>query len=160
MVLLAAVLLAVACMPYGFVGGGLPANIRTVAVIPLDNQTSSPELQGEVTDALRAGMERRLGLRSAAESRADALLRGRIVSFEAGMPVSYSSDPSVATSARRRLQMVVDLEIVDQSNSKVLWAQRGLSVQADYAEGAEAQGRRTAVEKLVNTVIEGAQSQW
>src|SRR5688500_7782668 len=39
--------------PYGFAGGGLPPNIKTVAVLPFDNETAMPDLQRDVTETLR-----------------------------------------------------------------------------------------------------------
>ena len=60
---LSLVLLTIAgCMPYGFAGGGLPSHIRTVAVLPFENLTSVPEVQQELTQALRKELRDRLGL--------------------------------------------------------------------------------------------------
>jgi len=145
---------------YNFSGGGLPSNIRTVAVMPFENRTPSAELPSELTDRLRSGIERRLGLRGAPPRNADALVRGTIVRYELDIPIAYSAEPVVTTTARRRLSIVVDLEILDQKNNKVLWARQGLSAEGDYAEGAEASGRGDALDRIVNDVIEGAQSQW
>ncbi len=47
---------AVSACAYGFSGGGLPTHVRTVAVIPFSNETASPEITREVTDALREGL--------------------------------------------------------------------------------------------------------
>ena len=145
---------------YGFAGGGLPREIRTAAVLPFDNQTPSPELQVELTEALRTQLDRRLGLRSASAARANALVRGTILRYDADVPVAYSADPNQATSARRRLAITVDIEIVDQRDGTVLLQRRGLRGEGEYPEQAEAQGRRIAIERIVNDVIEGAQSQW
>lgn len=153
-------MLAAACFPYGFAGGGLPSNVRTVAVLPFDNQTPSPELQREVLASLRAGLERRLGLRDAPESRADALVRGTLLRYDLDVPIAYSADPTQATSARRMLQLTLDIEIVDQRTGKALWQRKAMVVTGEYAERAEAEGRRQAIERVVNDVIEGAQSQW
>ncbi|MEP6692585.1 MAG: hypothetical protein ABJD07_15600 [Gemmatimonadaceae bacterium] len=148
------------CMPYGFAGGGLPKNIRTVAVLPFDNETAAANLQIDVLNAMRAGIERRLGLRDAPEARADAVVRGRLVRCDADIPDAYSSDPTRVTSARRRLQITADIEIVDQTSGKTLWTRKGLSAEGSYAEQAEADGRKQAIDKLVSAVVDGAQSQW
>lgn len=153
-------LLALACMPYGFAGGGLPRNIRTVAVIPFDNETASSELQREIVEELRRGLESKLGLRDAPENRANAIVRGTITRYEPDVPVGFSADPTQATTARRRVQVTVDVEIVDQITGKTLWQRRGLTAEGEYSERAEATGRRDAVRRLVNEMIEGAQSQW
>ena len=145
---------------YGFAGGGLPPNIKTVAVLPFENQTSLATLQRELYDPMRREVEGRLGLREASEKRADAIVRGRIVSYEPDIPVAYSSDPSRANTAQRKVQITIDVEIVDQATGKMLWSQKGLMRDATYNEGSEADGRDDAIEKIVNDVIAGAQSQW
>jgi hypothetical protein len=152
--------LSLAGCPYGFAGGGLPSHVRTVAVLPFDNETAAPQLQRELLETLRTAMQRRLGVRDASESRADAVVRGTIVRYDTDVPVGYSSDPNQATASRRRLEIAIDVEIVDQTTGKTLWTRKGLTGQGDYAESAEAQGRRQALEKVVNDIIEGAQSQW
>jgi hypothetical protein len=145
---------------YGFAGGGLPSHIRTVAVLPFNNETPVPELQREVFEQMRHDMQRRLGLRDASEARADAIVRGSILRYEADVPVGFSADPNQATTAQRKLQITVDVEIVDQSTGRTLWQRKGLTADADYPERGELTGRRQAIEKLVNDVIDGAQSQW
>ncbi|MCU0649364.1 MAG: LPS assembly lipoprotein LptE [Gemmatimonadaceae bacterium] len=145
---------------YGFAGGGFPPGIKTVAVLPFDNQTPEPALQRELFDALRKGLQDRLNLREAAESRAHAVVRGTIVKYEVDVPIGFSADPRQATSARRRLQLVLDIEIVEQATGKVLWEKKGLTATGEYAERSEAEGRKQAIEKAINDVVEGAQSQW
>ena len=65
-----------------------------------------------------------------------------------------------ATSAGRMLQLVVDLEMVDQVTGKTLWQRKGLLAEGQYEERGEATGRRIAIERIITTLIEGAQSQW
>jgi Lipopolysaccharide-assembly len=156
----ATVLVAQAACLYGFAGGGLPDHIDTVAVLPFDNDTPVSVLPRELLDALRPDIESGLGLRSVAEARADAIVRGRIVRYDPDIPVAYSADPNQQVSARRRLEIAIDVEILDQTTGKTLFTRRGLVAQGDYDEREEAEGRRTAIEKLVRDIIEGAQSQW
>jgi hypothetical protein len=146
---------------YGFAGGGLPSHIRTMAILPFENETASPELQRELFELLRRELRGRLGVREGAEATADAIVRGAIKTYDVDIPVGFSADPQQALSgARRKLQVTIDIEIVDQSNNRVLWQRRGLRAEGEYAERAEADGRRLALEKLVNDIVEGAQSQW
>jgi hypothetical protein len=159
--LFVAVLVALAgCWPYGFAGGGLPANIHTVAVLPFENETPQSELQRELWEALRGEMKARLGLRDAPESRADALVRGTLLRYDTGIPISYTAARGQVTSARRKLQIVCDIEIVDQKTGKMLWQRKGITAEGEYEEPNEVNGRRDALKKLVTDVIEGAQSQW
>lgn len=145
---------------YSFAGGGLPPHVKTVAVLPLENEAGSPELPRELQEALRDGMQSRLGLRDATEERADAVVRGKITRYEFDIPVAFSADPNQATSARRRLRVQVDIEIVDQVTGQVLWSRNGMSAEGEYAERNEPLGRKQAIDRIVNDVIEGAQSQW
>ncbi len=153
---------AVACRlnPYHFAGGGLPPNIRTIAVLPFDNQTPIPELQRDLFEVMRIRLREKLNLRDASEAKADAIVRGAIVKYDADVPVGYSADPRQATQARRQLQLVVDVAIIDQSSGRSLWERKALTVKSDYPERDEASGRAQAVLQVVNDVIEGAQSQW
>lgn len=154
------VLLLSGCLYTMSSGGGLPSHVKTVAVIPFDNETPSPELTQELLQELRKGLTSRLGLRDASESRATAIVRGKIVKYEIDVPVGFSADPSRATSARRKLQLVVDIEIVDQTTGKTLFEKMGVSAEGEYAEREEAAGRKQAIQRVVSDIIEGAQSQW
>lgn len=141
-------------------GGGLPRHIRTVAVIPFENETANPEIAGELHLQLRKSLGDRLGLREAPEARASAIVTGTIKKYEPDVPVGFSADPALATTARRRVQLVVDVKIVDQTTGKTLFERAGLRAEGEYAERAEQAGRKQALERIVNDIIEGAQSQW
>lgn len=158
----AALLLVVAtagCV-YGFTGGGLPAGIRTVAVLPFENTTQAAGLEQEIQEVMRREVEGRLGLRTASEPNAHALVRGRILRYEPDIPAAYSADPQQARTARRRLEIAVEVELVDQVNGRTLWSSRNLVARGEYSENAELAGRRQAIDKLVSDLISGAQSQW
>src|ERR1700686_768115 len=89
-----AVLALAACL-YKFAGGGLP-NIKTIAILPFDNQTPEPALTKEVQNAILDEIPSRLGLRPAAESNADAVVRGRVTRYDAAVPVAFT--PGVGTA--------------------------------------------------------------
>ena len=159
--LLFALALASGCgVRYGFTGGGLPAHIRAMAVLPFENETASADLQRELFELLRRDLRNRLGVREGAEATADAVVRGTIKTYDVDIPVGFSADPQQAVTARRKLQVILDIEIVDQSNNRVLWQRRGLRAEGEYAESAEVDGRRAALQKIVSDIVEGAQSQW
>ena len=149
-----------ACIPYSFTGGGLPTHIRTVAILPFDNQTATPELPRELTEAIRAGLHDRLGLRDAAEAKANAIVRGTIQNYEVDIPIAYSAANKQVTTAGRILQLTIDIEMVDQVTGKTLWQRKGLVAQGQYAERGEGEGRKKAIDTIVRQMIEGAQSQW
>jgi hypothetical protein len=151
-----------ACIPrYGFAGGGLPSHVRTMAIQPFDNETPTPELQRELLDAMRKELQSRLGVRDAPQERADALIRGVVRTYDVDVPVGFSANsPTTTAPSRRRLAVTIDVQIVDQTNGKILWEKKALRAEGDYAEGDEPGGRREAIKKVVNDIVEGAQSQW
>ena len=99
---LAAAALAACGVHYGFSEGAFPPHIHTMAVLPFENQTSTSELQSELLETMRHDLQRRLGVRDAPEERADALVRGTIVSYDVDVPVAFSAEypgGNVAVSA-------------------------------------------------------------
>lgn len=146
---------------YGFSGGGgLPRNLKTVAIQPFDNQTPSPELQRELFDELRKTLRERLNLREAPEARADLVVRGAITKYEVDIIAGASADPNQTANNRRRLQIVIDIEIVDQTTGRSLMKRDNLSREGQYVEGGEVSGRRKAIESIMADIVEGVQSQW
>jgi hypothetical protein len=135
-------------------------NIKTVAIVPFDNLTPEPALTREVQEAVRQAMESRLGLRLAGEATADALVRGKIVRYEPDIPLSFVPGQGQASVTRRRIQLTVDIEVVDQKAGKTVWQRQGLLVEGDYQPPAEADGRKQALDKLITQIVDGAQSQW
>lgn len=146
---------------YGFSGGGgMPRNLKTVAVQPFDNQTASAEVQRDLLEGTRKGLRDRLSLREASEQKASVLVTGVITRYDVDLPAGVSADPRQTTSTRRRLQLTVDIEIIDQTTGRSLFKRQGLSAEAQYPEGGEVEGRKTAIESFVSQVVEGMQSQW
>jgi hypothetical protein len=109
---------------YSFAGGGLPPHVHTMAIVTFDNQTPSPDIPKELYDRMRKELQRALGVRDATQERADALVHGVIQSYEADVPVGFSANPQQSVTARRHLQPTIEVEILDQSNGKVIYANR------------------------------------
>jgi hypothetical protein len=146
---------------YGFAGGGLPPNVKTVAILPFENLTPEPTLTRDIQDAVRDAMEGRLGLRQAGEASADAVVRGTISRYEPDLPVAYQGTTDTDVQVTQRLvQITVAVEIVDQRSGKTLWERSSLTLDGNYDPGRELDGRRRAYERLVTNIVEGAQSQW
>ena len=156
----ALLLCAAACFPhYGFAGGALP-DVHTIAIQLFDNETPAPELQKELLDAMRKDLIARLGVRDAPQEKADAIVRGVVRTYDSDVPVAYSADPNQTLTSRRKLQITVDVSIIDQNKGKTIWEKKGLRAEGDYAERDEIGGRREAIKRIVNDIVEGAQSQW
>ena len=155
-----ALLATAGCYGFSQGGGGLPPKLKTVAIIPFDNQTAVPEVQRELNDWMRKQFQDRLSLRDAPEAKADVIVRGVIGKYEVDLPAGVSADPRAVNLSRRRLQLVIDVEILDQTTGKTLLKTPGLQSEGQYAEGQEAAGRKLAIESIVNDLIQKTQSQW
>ena len=153
------VVLALAGCVYGFAGGVLP-NVKTVAILPFENDTPEPALTQEVSEAVRQALEDRLGLRVAPEATADAIVRGRVVRYDPDLPIAIQPGQGQLNVTKRKVQLTVDVEIVNQREGTTVCKRQGLTVDGDYDPPQEAQGRRVALQKLVNDIVDGAQSQW
>lgn len=153
-------LLASGCL-YGFGGGtGFPPGIKTVAVLPFENLTPEPTLTSEINRAVREAVQGRLGLRQAGEAQADAIVTGTIQRYDPDIPVAFGGDQNQNVNvSRRKVQISINVQILDQKNNKVLWERTGLSVEGDYTSN-EADGRKKAIERLITDIVDGAQSQW
>lgn len=131
-----------------------------MAILPFDNLTPEPALTQEVSEAVREAMENRLGLRAAGEATADAVVRGRVVRYEPDVPTTIRPGTGAVEVTRRQVQLVVDVEIVDQREGRTLWRRQNLLALGEYAPPQEALGRRAALDRLVDEIVQGAQSQW
>jgi hypothetical protein len=151
---------------YGFVGGGLPSHIRTVAILPLENESQQPLIETDVQQALQLELPRSLGVRLADEQLADAVVRGAVTGFvEAPASVRPTQGPEQdqVPVVSREVRITYNLEIYDQEQDKVLWRANSQAVTGTYLpdEGQTVQdGKARALKELVNKVVEGAQSQW
>ena len=148
---------------YKFSGGGLPPGIHTVAVLPFDNLTPEPTLTQEVTQAVREAVQNRLGLRGVGEGQADAIVKGTIQQYQPDLPLAFTGSTSTTQPVnvtKRMVQITVNVEILDQKAGKSLWKRDGLVVQGEYDPNNEAKGRKVALDKLINEIVDGAQSQW
>jgi len=102
----------------------------------------------------------RLGLRPAGENNADAVVRGKVVRYDADVPISFQPGQGTADVTKRQVQITIDVEILDQRQGKTLWQRQGLTEVGQYQPPQEVDGRKIALQKLVVDLVDGAQSQW
>ena len=151
---------------FGFTGGGLPPGIRTVSVASCDNLTSEPTLGQEVSLAVKQAVESRLGLRSVAANQADALVTCKVTRYDPDQPIAYypspanPGQPNQVNVTRRQVEVAVDISVLDQKDSRILWDGRGQVVHGQYDPGRIQDGRKLALENLVKKVIDGVHSNW
>ena len=156
-----AVLAAAGCN-YSFRSGSFPDHIRTVAILPFDNDTNRFELTQEIHEELLRTLPRALGVTNAGEDVADALVQGRIVRYDMTAPLFRSGQQAGQVDVlQRQVSIRVEVELIDLVENLILWDGRGLSTQGQYLESeSEEVGRTEAIELLVQRIVDGAQSNW
>lgn len=160
---LAPAILLTGCL-YSFqAGAGFPDYVRTVAIVPFENQTNRPELTDEVFQALLTEFPRSQGLQPAGEDVADAIVEGVIKRYDLSTP-SYrpgaaGENPQVL---QRQVTLVVEVRIINLVDNEVLWESTNVSGLGQYLEETETEdvGRALALEILIQRIIDGAQSNW
>ena len=160
---LTAALASSACI-YSFRAGSFPPpHIKTVAVAPFENETTRFELAGELYEQLFRNLPRALGIRTAGEDVADAVVRGTIVRYDVVAPnYRAGAEGQPAEVLQRQVTITVRIEIVDLVNNVVLWEDRNVMAQGQFLEASESEdvGRAEAIELLVQKIVDGAQSNW
>jgi hypothetical protein len=150
------------CM-YSFRAGSLPSDIRTIAVLPFENETPHLEVTQALHEVLLREVPRSLGIQQAGEDVADAVLRGRIMSYVVTTP-AYR--PAIAGDRaevlQRQVTIMLQVELVDMRRNEIIWESRGLSGEGQFLDASETEdvGMRLAVLLLRQRIIDGAQSNW
>ena len=147
---------------YSFRSGSFPDHIRTVAILPFDNDTNRFELTQEIHDQLLRELPRSLGVTNAGEEVADAVILGRISRYDLTAPLFRPGQQDDRVDVlQRQVNIRVEVELIDLVENVILWEAPGLSTQGQYLEGeSEEVGRAEAIELLVQRIVDGAQSNW
>ena len=160
---LAAALVPAGCI-YSFRAGSFPpAHIKAIAVAPFENETTRFEISGELYDQLLRNLPRSLGIRTAGEDVADAVVRGTILRYEVVAPnYRAGAEGQPAEVLQRQVTITVRIEIVDLVENVILWEDRSVTAQGEFLEASESEdvGRAEAIELLVQKIVDGAQSNW
>jgi hypothetical protein len=160
---LAVTLAASGCL-YSFRAGSFPPpHIKTIAVAPFENETTRFELSGELYEQLFRNLPRALGIRTAGEDVADAVVRGTIVRYDVVAPnYRAGAEGQPAEVLQRQVSITVRVQIVDLVNNVVLWENQSVMSQGQFLEASETEevGRAQAIELLVQKIVDGAQSNW
>jgi hypothetical protein len=161
-----AVLAAALAGCYGFQGGGgFPEQVRSIyiEVFELERSVAQVELPRELREEMLDRLPGALGVRLAAQEQADAIVRGRINRYDDGTQTySPSTVGRTVDVSENRTVLGVQIQIVDVGRNVVLWEDAGVSGEGVWQRDTQSaeDGRRLAIEIIVQRIIDGAQSQW
>lgn len=155
-------LLATSCS-YGFEGGGFPPHIRTIYIEPFENETPQFDLNSRLFATLVDELPSQLGLRTAGEGSADAILRGTITRYDdAAQNYRADANQPAGNVISHRVQIGITAELVDVRDNVIRWEARSLTGTGNYDPTSQTDevGQREAIENIIEQIIDGAQSQW
>jgi len=148
---------------YGFSGGGgLPSNLETAFVPPIENRTSQFDLTDQFNARLTEAVRSKLGLQLASAADADAVITAVLVGYD-DRPLNFEAvQDEGAQVFQRQVTIRAAVEIRDVQQNVVVWASPGVTGVGDYRPATELDtaGKEMALESLVQKIVDGAQSQW
>lgn len=164
-ILVALVLLlpTIAACNYTFSGGGgLPPNIETVYVPPVENDTPIFDLTEGLTQGLLDAARSRMGVQLASEQNADAIITATIIGYR-DSAINFEAQENVGAEVfERRVSITARVEIRDLASNEIIWSGPGTTGIGEYTPATETEqvGQAIALDNLIQKVIDGAQSQW
>jgi len=144
-------------------GGGFPSGIRTVYIEPFENRTVQVELDQQLFQKLTDRLPRALGTRPGSEQNADAVIRGRILNYDdVGQNYRPGQTGGNIDVLTYQVSITVAVEIIDRQRNVVLWDTQSLVGRGEYRRDTQkdTDGRETALNHILQQIIDGAQSQW
>jgi hypothetical protein len=126
------------------------------------NDTPRLELTGEIQDQLVRSLPRALGVRPAGSEDADAVVKVRITSYQVNAPNYRPGATAGSTEVlQRQVMITAQVQILDQVNNEIYWEDAQLRGEGQFLESeSEDTGRVEAIERLVQRILDGAQSNW
>lgn len=150
-------LLATSCGVYTFSPSAL-GGIKSLAIPLFENQTTESGLREDLTDRLSRAFVDDNTLRVVPESRADAILRGAVISYSREA-YTYSEAEVVSEYIVR---IGINVEFAEKKSGKVIWEERNMSNWGTYdsATQSEDDGKEMAIGKLVEDILNKTVKGW
>jgi len=153
----------------------LPAGMDTIHVGNFSNEVDPasevsdrranfayrPGLEVDITRAVITGFIRDRHIMIESEKKAKMLLKGSLEDYRF-FPLSYDKGDGVV---ELRIEIVVNLELVDNATGKLMWQQKGFMGQTTYSltgpnSVTEGEATRRAVNDLADRIVELVVEPW
>ena len=156
-IVILAIGLTASCGVYTFSPSAL-GGIKSTAIPLFENRTSEGGLSEDLTDKLSRAFINDNTLRVVPESRADAIIRGAVVSYEFE---AYTFDQNEVVS-EYIVRIGTDIGFYEKKNSKAIWEEQGMSSWGIYNSITETEddGKERALNKLVEDILNKTVKGW
>ncbi len=145
---------------YGLTPGRVKPGLESVAVPYFENETTEPELEVSLTDAIIAGIVADRTLRLTEESQADALILGKITFFKI-QEVFFAENRQ---AQEYEVRVACEVSLVDRATGDVIVKPTTIRGKGDYFtdEGPEGEdnARKEAADELVRAILALVIEEW
>ncbi len=150
-------LFAISCGVYTFSPSAL-SGIKSLAIPLFENQTPESGLREDLTDRLSQAFVDDNTLRVVPEGRADAVLRGSVISYSREA-YTYSEAEVVSEYIVR---IGINVEFAEKKSGEIIWEERNMSNWGTYdsATQFEDDGKEMAIGKLVEDILNKTVKGW
>jgi len=143
-----AVLVFAGCW-YSFSEKAYP-NIKTIGVIPFENETAEYEIASQATDLLTQKLLSSSSYELSSANEADGIVSGRIILYERKVNTYDQSENPIDYVVRIRARII----FAERAVSKTLWENDFEGIATFTADGDESQARQDAINLLVQRVYD------
>ncbi len=150
-------LCSMSCGVYTFSPSAL-GGIKSLAIPIFENQTTESGLREDLTDRLSQAFVDDNTLRVVPESRADAIIRGSVISYSREA-YTYSEAEVVSEYIVR---IGINVDFVEKKSGEVIWEEKNMSNWGTYdsATQGEDDGKEMAIGKLVEDILNKTVKGW
>ena len=134
--------------------GGLPSDIKTVAIPFFVNKTFEPAIENFFTNALIDEFIRRGMVRLGGVDGSDAVIKGAVTSFSTS-PISFDGN---GRALEYRASVILKVSFIRNDNGAVLWEATELPGQHEYLVSSDTTmtygNKRNAIKKVAEDLAE------
>jgi len=143
------VLLA-ACGHYG-TSGRTAGDIKKIAIPYLENETTEPEIEIEITQRIIDGLVKDNTLKVTGEEDADAVLEGSVIQYS-NVPFTFSNE---LQADQYRLLVGLRVSLLDKKQNIYIWQDKSIQKHANYyLETSTEQTYEKALEDIYRDIVE------
>ena len=145
---------------YGLTPGRVTPGLESVAIPYFENETTEPQIEVPITDAIIAGIIKDRTLRYTTEEEADALILGKITFFKI-QEVFFGEDRQ---AEEYEVRVACEISLVDRATGDVLIKPTTIRGKGSYYtdEGPEGEekARQEAGDELVRAILSLVIEEW
>ena len=147
----------ISCGIYTFSPSAL-GGIKSLAIPLFENQTTESGLREDLTDRLSQAFVDDNTLRVVPEGRADAIIRGSVISYSREA-YTYSEAEVVSEYIVR---IGINVDFVEKKSGEVIWEEKNMSNWGTYdsATQGEDEGKEMAIGKLIEDILNKTVKGW